>query len=263
MKRWMLHRAWVVAGIAAPLLAHHAVGADGPALPGPEGVPAADASRFVALVDRMTAAVEQIRDYTCVFTRQERVRGELLPMETMLLKHRGPGVCVYMKWIEEPHRGREIIYCEGKYDGRLRVHEGSGIASWMSLSLDPVGSLALRHARRPVTEAGVYNSARLIARGFEQVHGDGSGRLIGVNEMAVQDQPSLCALTVPSDVDATADERLSRTEICIDRERALPTSLRLWDVDRQLVGAYTYSDYHLNVGLGDQDFDVANRAYGF
>src|SRR5262249_5694012 len=109
----------------------------------------------------------------------------------------------------------------------------------------------------------VYNSARLIARRFEGARGDGSGRLIGVSETAIYGQPSLCALSVPSDGDATAGERLSRTEICIDQERALPTSLRLWDVDRQLVGAYTYSDYRLNVGLGDQDFDVANKAYGF
>jgi len=259
----MPHRAWVVAGIVALLLTHHAVGADDAAAPGTDGVAAADASRFLTLVDRMMEAVAQIHDYTCVVTRQERVGGELLPMETMLLKHRGPGVCVYMKWIEEPHRGREMIYCEGKYGGRLRVHEGSGFASWLSLSLDPAGSLAMRHARRPVTEAGIFNSARLIARRFEQARQDGSGRFIGVSEAAVHGQPSLCALTVPSDGDATAGERLSRTEICIDRERALPTSLRLWDVDRQLVGAYTYSDYRLNVGLGDQDFDVANKAYGF
>jgi Protein of unknown function (DUF1571) len=223
----------------------------------------ADTSRFVALVDRMTEAVAQIRDYTCVFTREERVGGELLPTETMLLKHRGPGVCVYMKWIEEPHRGREMIYCEGKYNGRLRVHEGSGIASWLSLSLDPTGSLAMRHARRPVTEAGLYNSVRLIARGFEQARREGSGRFLAVSETAVHAQPSVCALTVPGEDDATAGERLSRTEICIDRERALPTSLRLWDAGDRLVGTYTYRDYRLNVGLTDRDFDVANDAYGF
>src|SRR5712691_7412142 len=105
-------------------------GATGRAEDAPPGSASeADAARFVALVDRMAEAVGQIRDYTCVFTREERVGGELLPMETMFLKHRGPGVCIYMKWIEEPHRRREAIYCEGKYDGRLRVHEGSGLAS--------------------------------------------------------------------------------------------------------------------------------------
>ncbi len=68
---------------------------------------------------------------------------------------------------------------------------------------------------------------------------------------------------MPSDSDATAGERLSRTEICIDRERALPTSLRLWDTEGRLVGTYTYRDYRLNVGLADREFDVANDAYGF
>ena len=227
------------------------------------GTSEGDASRFLALVDRMTEAVEQIRDYTCVFTKQERIRGELLPMETTFLKHRGPGVCIYMKWIEEPHRGREMIYCEGKYDGRLRVHEGSGLASWLSLSLDPAGSLAMRHARRPVTQAGLYNSARLIARGFERARRAGSGRFVSVSETAAQGQSSLCAVTVPSEGDETAGERLSRTEICIDRERALPTSLRLWDTEGRLVGTYTYRDYRLNVGLADREFDVANDAYGF
>jgi hypothetical protein len=222
-----------------------------------------DSSRFLALVDRMTEAVEQIRDYTCVFTKQERIRGELLPMETTFLKHRGPGVCVYMKWIEEPHRGREMIYCKGKYDGKLRVHEGSGLASWLSLSLDPEGSLAMRNARRPVTQAGLYNSVRLIARGFEQARRAGSGRFVSVSETVAQGQPSFCAVTVPSEGDETAGERLSRTEICIDRERALPTALRLWDTEGRLAGAYTYADYRLNVGLTDRDFDVDNDEYRF
>src|SRR5262249_58069249 len=140
---WMARSAWVVAGSVALLLARHAVASDEAVPPGTDGVPAAESSRFLTLVDRMTEAVGQIQDYTCIFTRQERVGGELLPMETMLLKHRGPGVCVYMKWIEEPHRGREIIYCEGRYDRRLPVPQGSGIASLLALALDPGGGLAL------------------------------------------------------------------------------------------------------------------------
>src|SRR5437867_3031602 len=91
------------------LLAGAALGAEDAVPQAGDGASAAEAAGFLALVDRMTEAVGQIRDYTCVFTREERVRGELLPMDTMFLKHRGPGVCIYMKWIEEPHRGREVI----------------------------------------------------------------------------------------------------------------------------------------------------------
>jgi outer membrane lipoprotein-sorting protein len=55
------------------------------------------------------AAYSSVTSYTAVFHKQQRVQGKLLPEETIQVKFKKP-CSLYMKWIEEPYRGSELIY---------------------------------------------------------------------------------------------------------------------------------------------------------
>jgi hypothetical protein len=96
--------------------------------------------------------IARVEDYAAAFHKQERVDGELLPEEAMLLKFQKP-LKVYMKWLEDPHRGREALYVEGRDDNKVIAHEG-GIWGFVTLSLDPRGSLAMKDSRQPITDIG-------------------------------------------------------------------------------------------------------------
>jgi hypothetical protein len=53
------------------------------------------------------AAYNRVITYTAVFHKQQRVAGELLPEETILLKCRKNPFNLYMKWIRAPYKGSE------------------------------------------------------------------------------------------------------------------------------------------------------------
>ncbi|MGH7821080.1 MAG: DUF1571 domain-containing protein [Candidatus Binatia bacterium] len=223
----------------------------------------ADERRFDDLVVRMEERGKEIRDYTCVMTKRERIGEELRPMETMFVKHRGPGVCLYMKWIAPPHEGREIVYCEGKYGGELQAHDGSGWTSWLTVSIDPKGSLAMRDSRRPVTEAGIFNTIRLVGEGFARGRRGGGGSLERVFDAEIHDRPATCAVARPDADEQGSGEPIGTIELCIDRELHLPALVRVRDLGERLLGEYGYRDYRLNVGLTDRDFDIENEDYDF
>ena len=204
-----------------------------------------------ALGARVERRIAEVKDYTCTFTKHERTDGELRPVETMLLKHRGPGVCLYMKWTSGHSRGREVIYCEGRYGDKIQTHEGSGIASWVSLSLDPLGSRAMRGNRHSIIESGIFNAVRFLSELSEARKGD----VERVGPERVHGQPSICAwIARPSG---------KRTEVCIHQELLLPTRIRREDSAGELLEEYTYRDFKVNVGLTDRDFDVENDDYDF
>ena len=211
---------------------------------------ALDASEVDRLLERLASASASLRDYVCTFTKQEHVDGELQPVDTILLKQRRQPRCVYMKWVAGPHLGREAIHCPAKYGANFKVHERSGIASWMTLSLDPTGRIAMDGERHPITEAGILFTVEELAR---RLASDRS-------RLRFERSGTDCLTTTQTE---PTGHYAHRTEVCLDPQRSLPVSLQVWDVNGRLLERYVYSDYRTDVGLTDRDFDVANPDYGF
>jgi len=211
---------------------------------------ALDASEVDRLLERLASASASLRDYVCTFTKQEHVDGELQPVDTILLKQRRQPRCVYMKWVAGPHLGREAIHCPAKYGANFKVHEKSGIASWMTLSLDPTGRIAMDGERHPITEAGIFFTVDELAR---RLASDRS-------RLRFERSGTDCLTTTQTE---PTGHYAHRTEVCLDPQRSLPVSLQVWDASGRLLERYGYSDYRTDVGLTDRDFDVANPDYGF
>jgi outer membrane lipoprotein-sorting protein len=203
------------------------------------------------LLERLVSATAAVHDYVCTFTKEERVGAELQPMDTILLKQRREPRCAYLKWIGGEDRGREAIYCPPKYGTEFKVHEGSGIASWMTLSLDPLGRVAMDGERHPITEAGIFFTVEGLAR---RLRADRSRLRF---ERGKRPECLVATQIAPS------GHYAHRTVICLDREHSLPASLEVFDAGGQLLERYVYSDYRLDVGLTDRDFDVGNPDYHF
>src|SRR5688572_32540966 len=96
-------------------------------------IPAA-AQQPAATVDRLLAAVAAVPDYTLTLEKQQRTGANLSPIDTVLLKHRRTPECRYMRWLEGPHRGREVLHCADQRAGRLLAHEG-GLLGFFNLEL--------------------------------------------------------------------------------------------------------------------------------
>jgi len=212
---------------------------------------AIDAAEVDRLLDRLVRAVSSLRDYSCVFTKQERVDGTLQPAETIFLKQRRDPRCIYMKWTAGPNAGREAIHCPPRYGPKFKVRDGSGVGSWLTLSLDPTGKIAMDGERHPITEAGIFFTTDELAR---RLVADRSRLRFESGE-----RPG-CLLTTQT---VPTGHYAYRTEICVDPQRSLLESVRVWDERGELLEHYTYADYHVDVGLTDRDFDVGNPDYNF
>ena len=170
-----------------------------------------------------------------------------------------------MKWLKEPHKDRESLYCHGKYNNEVQAHEGHGFSSWFgTVSLDPKGSMAMKGNRHPITEAGIFHTIELIKKDFElaKKHPEHGVKYTDITETKVHGQPSLC-VTAVQPKNPKLGYYAHKALICIHKKLFLPTKIKIWDFTGRLVEIYTYRKYRLNVGLTDRDFDTGNKEYEF
>jgi len=210
--------------------------------------------------------LSRIQDYTATLIKRERVGQRLLGPEHMALKFRQKPFSVYLRFLAPPEvRGREVIYVEGRNDGKFMVHL-TGVQQMLgTVSLAPTNFLALTDNRHPITETGILNLVnRLIEVGEQDMrHGDCK---VQVYRVPVQGRDAICI-----EVDHPQRQPhflYHRARIFVDEARTLPVRFEAYDWpdatgQPPLLEEYTYLDLKLNVGLTDRDFDPANPAYSF
>ncbi len=220
---------------------------------------------------------DEVRDYTCVLVKRERIDGKMRVPERILAKVRHEQVedgevvspfSVYMKF-EAPDsmRGREILFVSGRNDDKFLVRKGSGRLAFLTVSLKPTSMLAMSGNRYPITEFGIK---RLAERMIE----------LGNHDLGYQE----CEVVIHNDIDMS-DRICTSIEVMhpvrrqhfeyhlariyIDNESQVPIRFESYDWPESEFDApvlkeeYTYREMKLNVGLTDADFERTNPAYGF
>jgi hypothetical protein len=240
---------------AAMLAATPAARADDPA--------AAVAPDVRALVQKFVDTVDALPGYEVVMSKQQRIDGELKVAETLLLKQSARPDCRYMKWIAAPHKGREVILCADRYDGKVQVHEG-GILGIATLSLDPGSPMIRSDNLRPIAQAGVYSMARTLKADIQRrVQAGGPIETPATSERIVDGQASLCMARKGAGGEQNPPYPIGAAELCFDKTLAMPTEVRFWHEDGRLMEHYRFREWKLDPGLTDADFDTRNKAYGF
>ena len=223
-------------------------------------LPVVAAEDTLHLLKAMARHSERIRDYTAVFHKQEVVKGRLLPQENIFLKFRKP-FSVYMRWLEGPYEGQEILYVRDKNKGKLIGHKG-GFFGFVTLSLEPKGRQAMKGNRHPITEAGV---SKVISRVLKDVvKGEAEGFLQLSHKQPVEvfgRRSRMITIRLPDDPERGFSA--PKINLWIDLEYGLPIKAEFFDWDLKKVGSYGYKDLRLNIGLTEGDFDRDNKSYRF
>ena len=206
------------------------------------------------------AALTRVENYTAIFHKQERVEGKLLEKETVLFKFKRP-FKVYMKWVEEPYKGRKLLYVEGWNNNRMMVRD-SGITGMMTVNLNPKGSLAMKGNRHPVTDSGLDHLVKLLGEHVRK----------GVKEKELEFKKSgeevlygrrTQRVEILSPRDKARNYYCYRAVLTLDLERKVPIKIQLYDWENNLIENYGYEDLRFNVGLSDADFSPKNPEYRF
>jgi hypothetical protein len=204
---------------------------------------------------------ERLTAYTCRFEKQEKIDGTLRKTETMHMKFRTKPFSVYLKWTGDISNGQEVIYVDGQYDNKAVAHP-SGLLGvlFRKITLDPLGKTALKHSRRPLTNAGMANMLRLIIPQCEKAKANGDLQLTYEGQRDQEGRPAYVVKRVLPHKDGYPCPILV---IYVDREWLACVRTDAFDWDASVLSQYVYADLSLSPGLTDADFDPENREYSF
>jgi hypothetical protein len=215
-----------------------------------------------------------VKDYSAQLDKQELVRGELLDEQSMLIKCRQKPFSVYLQWTEGDV-GREVIYIDGKNQGKMVAHDGGWKIRIPAFNLSPDGILAMRDARYPVTDAGFaflidrmleVHATDLLTSNFSSCQLDSNQEFDG--------RPGLTFTTLYKSI---ADSPIYRKSLTfIDREWNIPlhsehfewpakdTHSTEAELDHDtLIERYSFRDISINPDFSDGVFDRSNQDYHF
>lgn len=213
------------------------------------------------LIHEAQKAYQNVRDYTCLLVKRERVNGMLPPDTVMEMKVRTQPFSVYLKWIQ-PHQeaGQEVCYVAGRNDGKMRVHPKGVLGSFAGfVSLDVNDPRVRRTSKNSITEAGIGNAIERFARAWETERQHNLTTQVQVGEYEYNRRRCIRVETVHP-TNGNGHFLYYRDVVYFDKETHLPVRLEFYDWPRQagdsgqLVEIYSFANMRLNVGLGDNVF---------
>src|SRR5262249_56722812 len=111
---------------------------------------------------------QQVKDYTCLFVKHERVNGQLQPENLISMKVRTQPFSIYLRWLSpKASAGQEACYVAGRNNGMMRVHTTGLLGAMGFISLDPRDPRAMEGNRHTITEAGIGNLIEQYSQGWE------------------------------------------------------------------------------------------------
>jgi hypothetical protein len=225
--------------------------------------------------DRLEAIRKDIHDYRAIMVKRERIEGELRDPEFMKLlvrnrRNNEAGAIpfsVYMRFLKpQAIRGREVIYVEGQYEGKIVAHD-TGLAGLMTVHLDPTGWMAMKNSRYPIYDAGIENLVVKLIEKAERDKAAGDCQVEFIETAKVNDRPCTKIKVVHPEQKAPYDFHIA--EVYIDKELQVPIRYAAYTWPEKeggepvLLEEYTYLKLELNVGLTARDFDPTNPNYDY
>jgi hypothetical protein len=194
-----------------------------------------------------------VRDYTCVFIKQEFVKGALSKEQKIQVKFREGPFAVFMKWLENPGLVDHVLYVKG-LNGNEAMVKPAGI----------LGFFVRSHVNRPVDgpDAAKVSRRRLDQFGFK----NGLQLILEVNELAKKNKDLRFNYSGTGTIDGRPTfifERYLPDKPCyfdqhvvlhIDQEWLVPVATYCYDARERLLGKYIYTDVKLNIGLAFKEF---------
>ena len=233
-----------------------------PASPVVPTTPIAAMRQLHALAERQHIA---LRSYIVTMTRREVVHGKKQPEELILFKFRKQPRSVYMKWGGPVGKGREAIWVEGKYEGKLHTLLAAGdmpfAPAGKQIALAPDSIFVRNNSRHLINDAGVGTLIDRIGQVLDAIE-KGSAAQGTLTYLGKQPRPEFpqpleaIEWTLPPNLELGLPKG-GRRWCYLDSETHLPALIVTHDERGQEVEYYRYERYLLQVELDDHDFDPA------
>jgi hypothetical protein len=234
---------------------------DGPAL---SQANTEDPSRQLRQVHRQAAErYAAVDSYIARLKRREQINGRDKPEEILLFKFRKEPFSVYFKWLGEEAHGREVVFVNGHYEGKIHTLLAAGDVPLMPagrrMALLPDNPLVRASSRHSITEAGVGNLIDRFGVLVERAE-RASGRQTTLAYLGPINRPEMerggegVAQTILPGAEAQLPHGGKRLWV-FDAQTKFPTLLVTQDETGHEVEYYCYDRFEFPVRLDDDDFN--------
>jgi hypothetical protein len=238
--------------------------APAPAAAPPAAPPAAPAGASLRELHKQAADwYAGVDSYVVRLTRREEVGGKAQPQEVLAFRFRKQPWSVYLKWVGEEGKGREVVYVKGRYENKIHTKLAPGdpgaflTGGRVALALDnPMVRSASRHA---ITDAGFGSCIDHLGAVIDAQE-KGDGRLGTVKVVGPMKRPEFAQAvpavehTLPSGLEADLP-RGGRRLCFFDPDNHLPMLVITYDDQGKEVEYYHYDRLIAPAHLDDADFD--------
>ncbi|MDB4766115.1 DUF1571 domain-containing protein [bacterium] len=216
-----------------------------------------------------------VRDYSAIMVKRERIDGVLGSPEYMQMKVRCPRTIsgqqvpfsVYLKTLKpKKAAGREVVWVQGQNDNKLCAHE-TGLLGMKRFYLEPTGWIAMQNSRYPIFDAGIEN---LIIKLIQRAE---SAKTLNRSKVNYRDNAEImkrkCSLIELVNEEHHESDEFHKAHVFIDQELGLPVRYVAFDWPKtpggkpEIIEEYTYVRLKMNQGYTDIDFSAENPAYKF
>ena len=218
-----------------------------------------------------------VKDYSCRVVKQERVDGQMRPLEYFDAKVRHPwrsnGQLVhpkslYLKFLApEDAAGREVLWVEGFNDNKMIVRRGGRRFNYITVELDPASETAMRDSVYSVADTGLKMMVRnLIDIGLADMkYGECDVQFF--ENVKVDGRPCTCIQVKHPRPRPQFKFHIAR--IFVDDEYPIPLRYEAYDWPEneggqpRLLEQFTFQHVKLNVGFRDAEFRRDYSEYKF
>jgi outer membrane lipoprotein-sorting protein len=202
-------------------------------------------------MERMQQAMASIEDYTCFFSKREFKNNEICEDDSIFLRIKKPGH-VYMKWTCGPNKDRVVVHVNGKNKNKSLVRL-NGLMKFLTVSIDPKGSQAMKRNRHTILEAGIGHILDLCATDSRRCAA--SADCPPITLTALGDD----TLEVNGTFPCAKDYYAHKVRLTIDKRLWLPVKITCFGWCDEFLEEYRYENIKINVGLTENDFEIGDK----
>lgn len=205
----------------------------------------------------------EIRDYSCVFIKQERIDGQLTPVQEIEVLFRREPHSVLMKWVKNEDQCRRALYIRGRNVDRsgqeqALVEPAGCIARlFVSQTLIPIhGSQSRKASRRTIDEFGFKSTLDLLYNYNKLAESRGELDFAYAGAGMVDGRPTFKLVRNLPYNGPKSGYPDARMVLHLDQEWLLPVAVYSFADrnERQLLGSYVMTRVRLNRNLTERDF---------
>jgi Protein of unknown function (DUF1571) len=211
-----------------------------------------------------------VKDYTCTFTKRERVKSRLTKSQVISVRFRERPYSIDMTWISNALGANRALYVQSQWkDSKGRElgwfkPSGAIIKLIVPKTQQPIhGRHAKAASRRTIDQFGFRQTLGLLLKFTERAFAEDVLDIAFVGEAAIEGRPTFVfERRLPyTGEKGTYPDALLRYHI--DQEWLVPTACYSFadDAGKKLLGSYVTTDVQFNVGFTDDDFDPARIGF--